>query len=169
VKAFDRFAFEHRLCYYQIRIGTVDESTRKGEIWMNKRLLWIGLALVLSFTMISCDIGQKSATSDFLEVMENSGYEFDQRDNDSREYYQTNQINEKFELDVDVIDLYVGYVNENERWAEVIVFESEAEATEVKTALDLEATEGRFVMQSKAILMITFSSETIQLFQNKVN
>lgn len=136
---------------------------------MNKRYLMIAMALVLSFTFISCDIGGKSNTGDFLEVMENDGYVFDQRDEDSREYYQANQINEKFDLDVDVVELYVGYVNENERWAEVIVFESEEQAIEVKAALDLEATEGRIVMQSKAILLITFSAETIRLYQNKVN
>jgi hypothetical protein len=136
---------------------------------MNKRFLGIILALVLSFAMISCDIGEKSATRDFLEVMENDGYEFEQRDEDSREYYQANQINEKFDIDVDVVDLYVGYVNESERWAEVVVFESEAQATQVKAELDLEATEGRIVMQSKAILLITFSTETIGLYQFKVN
>lgn len=129
-------------------------------------LLGLLMAFLLAFLFSGCQSGDSNQeeTDTFLAVMETGGYVFEQRDEDSREYYQANQVNQKYDLDVDVIDLYVGYVNQNDRWAEVVVLATNAQAASFKSELDIEATEGRLVLLQDNIILITYSQETIALF-----
>ena len=110
----------------------------------------------------ACSGGGDAAA--FLKVMEDDGYVFEIRDEDSTAYYENDIVNIPYELDVDVVELYVGYVDGSARWAEVVVLKSVDDANQYKAKLDLEATSGRFVIQEENIILITFSQETNALF-----
>lgn len=55
-------------------------------------------------------------------------------------------------------------MNENQRWAKVIVLKNADQAQSFKEALEDEAIEGRIVIQQGNIILITFSVETKSLF-----
>ncbi len=123
--------------------------------------------LGLSLFLVACSGGSSKTTSDVIDILEEDGYVLEQRDEDSREYYQANMVNEKYDLDLDVIDLYVGYVNTSERWAEIVVLKDNDQATDFYDELMIEATEGRFVVIQDNVVILTFSSETAGLFNMK--
>lgn len=121
----------------------------------------------LSLFLVACGGGSSKTESDMIDTLEGDGYVLEQRDEDSREYYQANMVNDKYDLDVDVIDLYVGYVNSSERWAEIIVLKDAAQAEDFYDELMIEGTEGRFVIMKENVIILTFSSETAGLFSTK--
>jgi len=129
-----------------------------------KRLLYVILAITLSFSIFACDSAGSKTADDMKSILEDGGYVLTQRDAESITYYQDTQINQKYDLDVTVEDLYVGYVNSTERWMELIVLSSESEAEDFQAELNIEATEGRLVYRDGSVVLITYSSETIALF-----
>ncbi len=131
---------------------------------MKRWSLLLILGLFFSFSTIACSPSPSATSEDIIAVLEDDGYVLTIRDEDSREYYQATQVNELYELDLDVKDLYVGYVNETERWLELVVFQDEADATSFKEKLDLEGTTGRLVYQDGPVILITYSADTISLF-----
>lgn len=137
-----------------------------------KRLLWaVGLTM-LAISLIACDLGGKetSKIDDVLEVMEEDGYAFTVRDAESIQYYEDNMVNTKFDVDLDVTGVYLGYVNQSERWAEVVEFATEDDALEYRTKCTEEAVEGRIVLLQGNVVILTFSSQTAGLFsESKTN
>ena len=132
---------------------------------MRKYLFLIFVFIFVSL-LVACGGSSGSAsTDDFLKVMEDEGYVFEQRDEDSREYYQANSVNTAYDLNLDVTDLYVGYVNTSERWGEVVVFKTDAQAESYRSALVQDVNkEGLMVVIDGNILLLTYSSETATLF-----
>lgn len=140
--------------------------------FMMRRMLWIAGLILVGLTLVACDLGGKtnSGIDEVLELMEADGYVFDERDADSIQYYEDNMINTKFDVDLDVIEVYLGYVDQTERWAEVVVFASEEEANEYKIKLVEEAVEGRLIVLRDSVVILTFSGETAALFtESKTN
>jgi hypothetical protein len=131
-----------------------------------KRLLWITGMLLIAFSLFACDLGgnEKSKIDDVLEVMEADGYAFTVRDAESIQYYEDNMVNTKFDVDLDVTGVYLGYVNQSERWAEVVEFATKEDALEYRTKCTEEAVEGRIVLLQGNVVILTFSSQTAGLF-----
>ncbi|MFA5007237.1 MAG: hypothetical protein WC509_07195 [Candidatus Izemoplasmatales bacterium] len=128
------------------------------------RLKHLVIACIAFFALFLSACSGSGNTAAFLKTMEDVGYVFEIRDEDSTAYYEHDIVNVPYELDVDVIELYVGYVDGSARWAEVVVLKTVGEAEQYKAKLDLEATAGRFVIQEENIVLITFSPETNALF-----
>ncbi|MBU1143772.1 MAG: hypothetical protein KKH92_09055 [Firmicutes bacterium] len=134
---------------------------------MKKTVFSFLFLLGLSLFLVSCSGGSSKTASDMIDTLEGDGYALEQRDEDSREYYQANMVNDKYDLDVDVIDLYVGYVNSRERWAEIVVLKNATQAEAFYDELMIENTVGRFVIMKENVIILTFSSETANLFSVK--
>lgn len=134
---------------------------------MKKMVVSFIFLFALSLFLVACGGGGSQTTSDVIDTLEADGYVFEQRDEDSREYYQANMVNDKYDLNVDVVDLYVGYVNSNERWVEIVVLKDDGQATDFYDELMIEATEGRYVIIQDNVVILTFSSETAGLFNTK--
>jgi hypothetical protein len=131
-----------------------------------KRLLLMAGLIFFSVGLVACDIGgtAKSTIDDVLEAMEADGYAFTERDEESIQYYEENWVNEKFDVDLDVVGIYLGYVNQTERWAEVVEFANNDDASVYRTKCTEEAVEGRIVLLSGNVVILTFSTETAGLF-----
>jgi hypothetical protein len=124
------------------------------------------LLLSLTIVLFGCSGGSANA-DDVIGTLEDEGYVFEERDSDSKTYYQTNMINDKFDLDLEVTELYVGYINSSERWVEIVALKNESQADDFKQALVNESIEGRLIVQESNVIIITFSQETASLFQTK--
>jgi hypothetical protein len=133
---------------------------------MKKLGLLCVLLLSLSIVLFGCS-GDSAKADDVISTLEDEGYVFEERDNDSKSYYQTNMINEKFDLSLEVTALYVGYINSNERWVEIVALKNESQAEDFKQALVNESIEGRLIIQESNVIIITFSQDTANLFLNK--
>lgn len=133
-----------------------------------KRLLWIVGLTMLAISLIACDLGgkEKSKIDDVLEIMEADGYVFTVRDAESIQYYEDNMVNTKFDVELDVTGVFLGYVNQSERWAEVVEFATKEDALEYRTKCTEEALEGRIVLLDSNVVILTFSSETAGLFNS---
>lgn len=141
----------------------------KGELSMKKVFAGFAFLFVMLFVLAACggdddsnDNNNESAS--VISTLEAAGYVMSKRDADSTTYYETNHVNQKFDLSLDVTDLYIGYINEVERWVEVIVMKNESQATTLKNKLVEEAEFGRFVIQEGSVIILTFSQETSELF-----
>jgi len=135
---------------------------------MMKKLLALLVVLFGLVALVGCTGGSTTnQAADVIDTLEEDGYVLETRDEDSREYYQANMVNTKYGLDVDVTELYVGYVNGNERWVEIVVLKNSTQATEFYDELMLEATSGRFVVKLESVVIITFSEATANLFTSK--
>ncbi|MCV2231327.1 hypothetical protein [Paracholeplasma manati] len=136
---------------------------------MMKKLLALLVVLFGLVALVGCAGGGTTTNqaNDVIDTLEEDGYVLETRDEDSREYYQANMVNTKYGLDVDVTELYVGYVNGNERWVEIVVLKNSTQATEFYDELMLEATSGRFVVKLESVVIITFSEATANLFTSK--
>lgn len=134
---------------------------------MKKVLTFSVLLLCLSIFLIGCSGGPGSSISnEVIDLLESDGYILEERDKDSVQYYQTNMVNDKYTLDLEISELYIGYVNEIERWAEIIIFEDFDQASEFYDELMIEASLGRYVIQEEHIIIITFSDETYDIFNS---
>jgi hypothetical protein len=136
---------------------------------MMKKLMALLVVLFGLVALVGCAGGGSTTNKadDVIDTLEEDGYVLEARDEDSREYYQANMVNTKYGIDVDVTELYVGYVNGSERWVEIVVLKNNTQATEFYDELMLEATEGRFVVKLESVVIITFSEATANLFTSK--
>ncbi len=135
---------------------------------MMKKLLAVLVVLFGLVALMGCTGGSTTnQAADVIDTLEEDGYVLETRDEDSREYYQANMVNSKYDLSLDVTELYVGYVNVTERWVEIVVLKNESQATEFYDALMVEATSGRFVVRVDTVVIITFSEATANLFTSK--
>ncbi len=136
---------------------------------MMKKLFALLVVLFGLVALVGCAGGGTTTNqaNDVIDTLEEDGYVLETRDEDSREYYQANMVNSKYDLSLDVTELYVGYVNVTERWVEIVVLKNESQATEFYDALMVEATSGRFVVRVDTVVIITFSEATANLFTSK--
>ncbi len=98
-----------------------------------------------------------------VSKMETGGYSFTPRDEESMAYYTTNTLVGKYRLSVDLVQYYLGYVNQVERWAEVFQFATAQEATLFYNALVAEGVQDRLHFRQQTVVVITFSQTTIDL------
>jgi hypothetical protein len=130
--------------------------------------LFTGLALSISLLiMAGCGSenggGSSNTKSKVMSVLKQGGYELEQRDSDSIAYYTDKMVNTKYGLNCKLDDLYVGYINQA-RWMELVVFKSVSDADSYVAALKIENEAGKLVHQDGTAVVVTFSQETIDLF-----
>jgi len=118
----------------------------------------------VSFSVEAPEVVEDTAIDDVIAILETGGYVMESRDADSIAYFQLNMVNDKYDLVTTVVSCWLGYVNQVERWVEVVQFSSENEAQSYETALGIEATEGRLVYRQTTVVLVTYSQDTIDLF-----
>lgn len=133
------------------------------------RKLFVLLVLMGTLSMMLMGCGGASSSKDVTDLLEDNGYVLEARDEDSINYYEATMINDKYDLNVEVTSLYVGYVNSDERWAEIVVLKTEAQAEDFVQALVNENVQGRYNIRQENVVIITFSQETNALFSSKVS
>jgi hypothetical protein len=129
-------------------------------------MLWITGLFLMTISLVACEIGgkTKSKIDDVLDVMEADGYAFTVRDAESIQYYEDNMVNLKFDVALDVTGVFLGYVDQTERWAEVVEFATKDDASAYRTKLVEENIDGRLVYLDGNVVVLTFSSQTVALF-----
>lgn len=90
-----------------------------------------------------------------------AGYELDERDADSVAYYNENAVNLRYNISVTVTEVYLGYVNQVERWAELVGFVSEADAIAYTNGIAAVDTSGMLYFRHGSAVVITYSQDTI--------
>lgn len=95
-------------------------------------------------------------------ILTDAGYELEQRDQESIDYFQENRVNNLYGLSVTITDLYVGYLNGGS-WIELVEMSSESEAIAYETSLS-ETGEGYLLYRSGTTVLYTFSEDTYALF-----
>jgi hypothetical protein len=129
-------------------------------------MLWITGLFLMTISLVACEIGGKTKSSidDVLDVMEADGYAFTVRDAESIQYYEDNMVNLKFDVVLNVTGVFLGYVDQTERWAEVVEFATKDDAIAYRTKLVEENIVGRLVYLDGNVVVLTFSNQTIALF-----
>ena len=131
---------------------------------MKKFFIGFALLLGLSLFLVACGGGGTASATEVIDMLEGDGYVLEKRDDESMDYYQTNMVNDKYDLNVDVVELYVGYVDGSERWAEIIVLKDASQAEAFYDELMIEDYPDRFVILKDNTVILTFSSDTAGLF-----
>ncbi len=108
------------------------------------------------------DKGETNTLFTVKSILTNAGYELEQRDQESIDYFQENRVNSLYDLSVTITDLYVGYLNGGS-WIELVEMSSESEAVAYETALN-ETGEGYLLYRSGTTVLYTFSEDTYALF-----
>lgn len=112
----------------------------------------LGLLVLLAFTLVLSGCGEEDHLSSIKDKLEDIGYVFEQRDDDAITYYNNKAVNEAFEVDVTLTDLYIGYVDSNQHWLELLVFDSEGDAQDYVDNCDA----GYIIYREGNVLFITF-------------
>lgn len=145
-----------------------------------KKLILSSIILTLCLITLGCDLtttlvkggnitSETTTTStpantdiDYIKsLLIQEGYSLDERDNDSVAYYNTNAVNERYNITVTVTEVYLGYVNQVDRWAEVVGFIAESDAIAFTTAIDTLGESGLLYYREGTVVVITFSQDTI--------
>ncbi len=141
---------------------------------MRKILLW-AIVMMVSLTFLGCDVATTSPNGDeettqaqantdvdqLKSLLIAEGYGLDERDAESVEYYNSHAVNDTYSIDVTVLEVYLGYVNQVERWAELIGFESVTDAQTFTSAIDSQDTSGMLYYRLGTAVVITYSQDTI--------
>ncbi len=137
---------------------------------MRKYLLIILFFLVISLG--SCEgsgeeididvkiIEMKTVLTTGNYVLEETGYA-------DRYAYEQSELYDKYNLDYRIYKLFVGYVNNDERQVYLVSFQDLEEAKDYERRLsydDDEDEDGKLVYREDGVLVITYSQETIDLF-----
>lgn len=131
---------------------------------MKKFMLLFAFVLVLSACNGGDDGGRVKDTnnlSDIKTTLEGIGYVFEQRDDDARAYYNTNAVNDTYDIDVTLTDLYIGYVNETQGWLEILEFESADDCT---TFVNAVSSTDMLVYWEGNTAFITYSTDATGAF-----
>ncbi|MDD3477661.1 MAG: hypothetical protein PHP32_02185 [Candidatus Izemoplasmatales bacterium] len=151
-----------------------------------KRLFSVFLLFGLVFILSACDVtttSPKEGTNTTTTTLSSStttttedesadlaylknklldaGYDLDKRDDDSVAYYNANAVNAAYGIDVEVTEVYLGYVNQVEHWAELIGFDSVEDAQTYASAVDATGAEGLLYFRYGQAVVITYAQETI--------
>ena len=112
----------------------------------------VGLLLLLAFTVTLSGCGEEDHLSSIKDKLEEIGYVFEQRNADAIEYYNNKAVNEAFDIDVTLTDLYIGYVDSDQHWLELLVFENDEDAASYHENCDA----GYIIYREGNVLFITF-------------
>lgn len=123
-----------------------------------KKLLFIAL---FTLVLTACSSSNSDNLNHIKTELEGIGYVFEQRDEDSIAYYNDKTVNEALDIDVTLIDLYIGYVNETEGWLELLVFDNESQA---ETYVGASTDSGYIVYREGNVVFITYSSDAMAPF-----
>ncbi|MFH0767267.1 MAG: hypothetical protein ABH890_02640 [Bacillota bacterium] len=130
-----------------------------------RRLVFMVIVLVLlSFSLAACASTGVKTADDMMETLALEGYTFDERDSDAMAYYESHVLDETYGLDATVKGLYIGYVNEDERWVEIVVLANNDQAEAYVAAIYAEGATGKLTVLRDSVVLITYSTETVNLF-----
>jgi len=122
------------------------------------------LQLSVTFTVEAPSDEVDTTITTVISTLEAGSYVMESRDAESIAYFQLNMVNNKYDLNTTVVSCWLGYVNQVERWVEVVEFSTVAEAESYVVELGIEATEGRLVYRDGNVVLATYSQDTIDLF-----
>ena len=132
---------------------------------MNKRFFAAILIFVLAVLLASCDSSASNPTDDLLDTLTGAGYVMEERDAESIAYYQANTLRTTYAVEDGVVEkLYVGYIDGTERWVEVVTLANTQQANSYAQAIYAEGATGKLLIVKNEVILITFSTETINLF-----
>lgn len=106
--------------------------------------------------------GEDETEASVVAKLENAGYTFNTYDQDSYDYFE-NQTNTKYDLNIEVVKLYQGYVNQSERFTQIVVFKNAEQATQVYYARSADTSEIGYYFRAKHVFVYTASLQTYQL------
>ena len=132
---------------------------------MKKRLFSMIFIFILALALASCDSAGGKEIDDVIDTLTDAGYVLEERDAESIAYYQANNLRTTYGVSDGVVEgLYAGYINSTERWVEIVVMESVEQANALAAAIHAEGATGKLVLVKDTVVLITFSTETINLF-----
>ena len=131
---------------------------------MKRNLLGIIFVFVLSIVLMSCASSSSSAVGNMIQTLEDAGYVMEEMDSDSCAYYQTNTLSATYGVTGEVKALYHGYINSSGRWVEVVELKTADQANAYAQAIYAEGATGKLVVVEDSTILITFSTDTINLF-----
>lgn len=117
----------------------------------------------VAFEVIEATQSEDTNFTQVISKMQTGGYSFTPRDEESIAYYNTNTLVAKYSLSVTLVQYYLGYVNQVERWAEVFQFSTAQEATQFYNALVAEGVQDRLHFRQQTVVVITYSQTTFNL------
>ncbi len=135
------------------------------------RRIFLGvLVFGLMLSHVSCTPSGEEIDIDvkLLEIetiLKTSGYVMDEQTWGYIFSYYNEEIYDRFGLEYDIYSLQYGYVNDDEREVILVCF-LETEHAEIysQKLLEEEGYDDRFVHQEGQVVIITYSQETIDLF-----
>jgi len=139
-----------------------------------KKLILIVLAFSFLLTFTACDRTsdndddaksrvKTTAFASMKTTLTNDGYELTPRTQENFTYYE-GKVSTDYSIDVKITGWEIGYVNSTERWVEIYEFDTTADAKEYFDALTDEASQGRLLIHDEYVVLVTYSQETIDLF-----
>ncbi len=137
-----------------------------------KKIYQLGALLTLTLMLASCrqftdrvDSRLNSPIITVLTMMADEGYtNLDENNTPSQYAYYENKIATDYDLELDVTGFYQGYVNEDERWAMIVVFASTSDAIAFYNALITDNVFGYVAINGNVVLH-TSSNTTYLAFQ----
>ncbi|MBU1093037.1 MAG: hypothetical protein KKH01_01095 [Firmicutes bacterium] len=132
---------------------------------MRKSILTILLTLCLSFYLMSCTESGEDTAKSMIQTLEDAGYVIESQDSEAIDSFMAHILLDGYSINATISALYIGYINENERWVQLIVFENKDLAAIYIQALYDEQVSGRLSYVSGYVVMITYSQETVDLFE----
>lgn len=105
--------------------------------------------------------------STIVNRLKNAGYTFSTYDKESHDYF-ANQMNSQYDVTVEVVKLYQGYINQTERFTQIIVFKTVEQATQIYYARSANENEMGYYYRAKTVFVYTASLQTYQLLSETV-
>ncbi len=136
-----------------------------------KRMLIFIVVILSVFILTSCESSEEELNVDvklveFKSLLITGGYTLEMKTYGRVFDYHRINIKEPFELDLDIYQLYVGYINETEREAFLVAFETSEDAILYENAMaNQDGYAERLVYRENQVVLVTESQETIDLFK----
>lgn len=106
--------------------------------------------------------GADENENSIVTKLQNAGYTFSTYDEESHTCF-SDQMNSEYSVAVEVVKLYQGYVNQSQRFTQIIVFKTVDQATQIYYARRDNPNEIGYYFRSKAVFVYTASLDTYQL------
>ena len=136
---------------------------------MKKILIAISLFLLIG-GLSSCsgsdnEIDFEAKVYEMSTLLTTSGYVLEKQGYASKLDYTTKEIENRFGIELFIFELYIGYINTNEREVFLVAFMTSEDATLYEDNLrNEEDMDDRLVLREGQVVIITYSQETIDIF-----
>lgn len=131
---------------------------------MRRKVLMLMFSVLFSIALVGCASSDSNTAKEMKDTLTDAGYVLEARDSDSIAYYEEHVLNDTYGVPATVKELYVGYINETERWVELIVFANGDQAAVYAQAIYAEGATGKLVVVRDSVVLLTYSTDTVNLF-----